>query len=516
MNMGQDRQMQMVESNGENQFRQNANQNGNGNLVAARGEGNVTGQSDKTQLLIAQKEEAKIQLQVEEFDLMAAAADLDEIEEVNANYGSAENDNNVISEVTSVEQSRGTEEQHPTNVEETRVLYDLLYHNLAIKVEKVNTVNRKLKETNAELTTELARFKNQEKFVEISQEKYEKLERCYQKSVYQEQCLSKKINVLYLSSGKQIMTLNEEISDLNKQISKEKSTVSFLLKEKKRLKSDFKIREDELLDKQIQLEKKIKELDNILVSVQKDNTRGTSTNTKFAKQSIVENLSKVGETHALSKPVNSNSTPTPQESKVMKNDKVIGPGMFRINLFKTYREEKHVPNKVRESARTKPITVSQPHIFTKKDVNSDSNGLSSTRIDNTKTRMPQPRSNTKNDRVPSTSKSSCTKNKGVEVEEHHRNLLLSKNKKHMSSACNNVKLATQNVKSKVIHEGAWVVIGWLLGGDVVVKVASKVLASVFGFVLSFWWFLGLSLVLDDMPYSCLIEYPRHSALTARI
>ncbi|GKE26136.1 hypothetical protein Tco_1441520 [Tanacetum coccineum] len=39
----------------------------------------------QTQLLIAQKEEARIQLEVEEFDLMAAAANLDEIEEVNAN-----------------------------------------------------------------------------------------------------------------------------------------------------------------------------------------------------------------------------------------------------------------------------------------------------------------------------------------------------------------------------------------------------------------------------------------------
>nr|GFC42580.1 Gag-Pol polyprotein [Tanacetum cinerariifolium] len=36
-------------------------------------------------LLIAQKEEAGIQLQAEEYDLMAAAANLDEIEEVNAN-----------------------------------------------------------------------------------------------------------------------------------------------------------------------------------------------------------------------------------------------------------------------------------------------------------------------------------------------------------------------------------------------------------------------------------------------
>nr|GFC99755.1 hypothetical protein [Tanacetum cinerariifolium] len=81
----------------------NANQNGNGNPVAARAEGNATGYNGnqircyncrgvghfarnyKTQLLIAQKEEAGIQLQAKEFDLMAVAADLDEIKEVNAN-----------------------------------------------------------------------------------------------------------------------------------------------------------------------------------------------------------------------------------------------------------------------------------------------------------------------------------------------------------------------------------------------------------------------------------------------
>ncbi|GKF43379.1 gag-pol polyprotein, partial [Tanacetum coccineum] len=92
-----------------------ANQNGNGNVVAARAEGNANDNNGnqircyncrglghlarnctvrprrrdvaylQTQLLIAQKEEAGIQLQAEEFDLMVAAADLDEIKEVNAN-----------------------------------------------------------------------------------------------------------------------------------------------------------------------------------------------------------------------------------------------------------------------------------------------------------------------------------------------------------------------------------------------------------------------------------------------
>nr|GEZ57762.1 hypothetical protein [Tanacetum cinerariifolium] len=184
MNMGQDRQMQMVIQNAaQNPRIQNiGNQNGqtvvpgtnqnpneNGNLVAACAEGNETGHNG-------------IQLQAEEFDLMVAAADLDEIEEVNANCilvanlqqastsgtqtdkapvydsnGSVEvhnykdccdngifnmftqeeqytellepipephqvphNDNNVISEATSVEQSGGTVEQHSANVEETQ------------------------------------------------------------------------------------------------------------------------------------------------------------------------------------------------------------------------------------------------------------------------------------------------------------------------------------------------------------------------------------------------------------
>nr|GEX52454.1 hypothetical protein [Tanacetum cinerariifolium] len=113
------------------------------------------------------------------------------------------------------------------------------------------------------------------------------------------------------------------------------------------------------------------------VSVQMDKC-GTSTNTKFPKQSILGKPPKLNEIHALSKSVTSNSIPTPQESKVMKNDKMIAPGMFRINPFKTSREEKHVPNTVRASARKKPITVSQPSVITKKDVKSDSNGLSST------------------------------------------------------------------------------------------------------------------------------------------
>ncbi|GKB44217.1 hypothetical protein Tco_0889159 [Tanacetum coccineum] len=100
-------------------------------------------------------------------------------------------------------------------------------------------------------------------------------------------------------------------------------------------------------------------------------------------------IPKVGESNALLKPVNSNSSPSTRESKVVKNDNVIASGIFRINPSNTSKG-------------------------------------------------------------PSASKSSCIKNKDVEVEEHHRNLLLSKNQKHMSSECNNIKLVIRNDKSEVV------------------------------------------------------------------
>ncbi|GJY55462.1 hypothetical protein Tco_0454577 [Tanacetum coccineum] len=157
---------------------QNANHNGNDNVVAARADGNGNRNNGnqiryyncrglghdvrnyiikprrmdaaylQTQLLIAQKEEAGIELQVEEFDRMAATGDIDETEEVNANCilmsnlqqastsstqtnkapiydsnRSAENENNVILKDSSMEHSRGTVEQHPAIIEETRAFF---------------------------------------------------------------------------------------------------------------------------------------------------------------------------------------------------------------------------------------------------------------------------------------------------------------------------------------------------------------------------------------------------------
>nr|GEU67295.1 retrovirus-related Pol polyprotein from transposon TNT 1-94 [Tanacetum cinerariifolium] len=594
----------------------NQNSNGNGNLVAARTEADLDEieEVNANCILMANLQQASTSdtqtdkapvydldgstevhnyencYDNEIFNMFAQEEQYTELlEPIPESHQVPQNDNNVISEVSSVEQSGGTVEQHPANVKETRVLYDSLYNNLAIEVEKVNTVNH-----------------------------------------------------------------------LNKQLSVEKATVSSLLEEKKKLKSDFKICEDELLDKKIQLEKKIKELDNILVKTgqsiqtihmlspkpdsfyhteqkmalgyqnpfylkqaqQKQQTKFVGDFKSLAKEvdeslakhkaleleierllravvsqvimSVVQNNSvdetsnlqtelectkerfenciikkeneytklwndwykkceectfdkisydkayndmhqkieqlqaQLGDIKGKSKDTSCVSNTLNPLSQKLENKnvelefqvlnyakenahlKTTYRNMFdsisvtrtqtktitdslqnklydtiydnaklraqlfdkvsdqkdtacgtsantkfaKINPFKPSREEKHVPNKVRASVRTNTITVSQPPVITKKAVNSDSNALSSTGVDNTaKTRRTQPRSNTKNDRVPFVSKSCCRKNKEaqVKVEEHPRKLLLSKNKKHMSSACNNIKLATQNVKSKFVY-----------------------------------------------------------------
>nr|GEV05448.1 hypothetical protein [Tanacetum cinerariifolium] len=151
-----------------------------------------------------------------------------------------------------------------------------------------------------------------------------------------------------------------------------------------------------------------------------DTTKGTSVNTQFRKQSILGKppfssgsklyyvtplpkskvFPKVGESNALSKPVTSNSTPSSHESKVVNNERAIALGIFRINPFKASRVENFMPNKhVKASVRTKLITVSQPHVITKKDVNSITNGFSLKNVESTtRTRRPQPRNNPKNDK----------------------------------------------------------------------------------------------------------------------
>ncbi|GKC56962.1 hypothetical protein Tco_1084560 [Tanacetum coccineum] len=156
------------------------------------------------------------------------------------------------------------------------------------------------------------------------------------------------------------------------------------------------------------------------VSEQKNTNKGTSVNTQFVKQSILGKppsssrpklyavtplpkstaFPKVGEINALSKPVTSNSVPSSRESSIMNNERVIAPRIFWINPFKASKVDNFVSNKhLKESIRTKPITISQPHVVTKEYVNSNRNGFSPNNVESTtRTRRPQPRNNPKSDK----------------------------------------------------------------------------------------------------------------------
>ncbi|GKB70505.1 hypothetical protein Tco_0931917 [Tanacetum coccineum] len=438
---------------------QNLNLNGNGYVVAVRAEGNAIRNNGnpirwyncrglgylarnctvrprrrdaaylQTQLLIAQKEEAGIQLQAKEFDLMAAAMDLDEIAEVNANCilmanlqqastsgtqtdkapvydsdGSPEvhdYDNCYNNEIFNIaEQSGGTVEQHPATVEET--------HTSNLHTELERTKER----------FENYIIKKENEYAKLWNDWYKKCEECkYNKILYDKAYsdMQQKIERLQAQLGdlkrksKDAPCVSDTLDPLSQKLKNENVELEIqvlnYVKENAHLKITYKNLFDSLKVTRAQTKTIIDSLQDKLhdtiyenaklraqlidkVFEQKDTIKGTS------------GLPKIDESHALSKLVTSNLVPTPQESKVVKNENVIASGMFRIHLFKTFREDKFVPiNKVRASVRTNLITVSQPHVISKKDVNSDSNGLSSTGVDiTTKTRRSQPRSNTKNDR----------------------------------------------------------------------------------------------------------------------
>ncbi|GKD63159.1 hypothetical protein Tco_1305267, partial [Tanacetum coccineum] len=341
---------------------QNANQNGNGNVVAARTE--VNGDFDEIKevnancILMANLQQASTSgTQTDKalvYDLDGSAKEeqhTEILDPITEPHMIQQNNSNVISVESSVEHTGGTVEQHPATVEETH-------------------------------------FKSLAKEADESLAKHKALE--YEIEHLLRAIISQDImSIVQSNSVVDTSNLQTELEPYNDMQQKIKQLQAQL--------GDLKGKSNDTP-----------------VSEQKDTTKGTSGNTKLAKQTIMRKqpsssgtklyfvtpllkskfIPKVVESNALSKLVTSHSVPNTRESKVMKNDNVIALGMFRINPSKTSRVDNVMPNKpVKASVRTKSITVSQPHVITKKDVNSNTNGLPFTGVESTaKTRRPQPRS----------------------------------------------------------------------------------------------------------------------------
>nr|GFA90380.1 hypothetical protein [Tanacetum cinerariifolium] len=217
MNQEEDRLTQNVEGNGGNQFGQYAgqvaqNQQGfnawqNGGIQGVQNVGVQSGGNQNGLLLIAQKEEAGIQLQAEEFDFMAAAGDLDEIEEVNANC--------IL--MANLQQSSTSGTQH-----DRAPVYDT--------------------DGSAEVQLNDNCYNNEIFLMFTQEEQY--------------------TNLLEPIPEPQLVPQNDNHVT---SVAPKKSSISSLMDEKKRLKHDFKIREDKFLDKEVDLEAIIKDLENILL-----------------------------------------------------------------------------------------------------------------------------------------------------------------------------------------------------------------------------------------------------------
>nr|GEY62919.1 hypothetical protein [Tanacetum cinerariifolium] len=214
----------------------NANLNGNGNLVATRTEGNAAGQNGN-QIRCYNCRGVGIQLQAEEFDLMAATADL-EIEKVNANYILMANLQQASTSGTHTDKAPVYDSDGSAEVHDYENCNDNEIFNM---------------------------FTQEEQYTEL----LEPIPEPHQVPQNDTNVISEVTSVEQSGKTVEQHPANFEETHLNKQLSKEKSIISFLLEEKKRLKSAFKTREYELLDKQIQLETKIKELNNILVKMGK-------------------------------------------------------------------------------------------------------------------------------------------------------------------------------------------------------------------------------------------------------
>nr|GEY30088.1 retrovirus-related Pol polyprotein from transposon TNT 1-94 [Tanacetum cinerariifolium] len=445
MNIGQDRQIQNVRGNGGNR----AEGTGIGNQARCynyRGLGyiarNCTARPKrrdaaylKTQLLIAQKEEAKIQLQAEEFDFLVAAGDLDEIEaSVYDTDNSAEvhlDDNCYNNKIFNMFTQ---EEQYMDLLEpilEPQLVSQNDNHVTSVTLSMVHSGG--IAETSSALNEEIRAHQETvyRKLVDQLTQYTKCEERKYDKISYDK---------AYNDMQQKFERLQAQLTDLKGKSSNTPSVSNTL---------------DPLYKK---LESKIVELEFQVVNYEREISHLKTTyknlfdsiKLNWALAKLHDLIFKNAKLRARLFKNTSESVKNIAEFNVVKHWNVIAPGMFKINRSQTPRVDL-VPNKESSaSIRTNPITNSQRHVIVKENVSSNMATASSIGLVHTaRNRGPQSKGNTRNARVLFASKSSEVK-KSVTVEDHRRTLLLSKNQKTMSSECNNIKLAIWNDKSKII------------------------------------------------------------------
>ncbi|GJZ69351.1 hypothetical protein Tco_0632901, partial [Tanacetum coccineum] len=355
------------------------------------------------QLQIAQEEEVGIQSTQEEFDFMAAADTYEETERVKVNCTSKDTLQQASISRTQSDNALIYYSDRSTEVPKDENCYN---HDI------FNMLTHEVQYT--DLQTEL----DQRKYDKISYDKaYNDMQQKIERFQSQLGDLKGKRNDTQCASNT-LDPVSQKLKDENVSL---EFQVQNYAKENEHLKTTYKNLFDSIKVMHAQTNSIINSLQRQLYDTIYENAKLRAQ--LFDKVSKPKGTSKVDKTNALSKPITSNSAPSTRESKGVQTVNVIAPRIFRTNPSKTSRVDNVVPNKpAKTSVRIKPITVSQPNVIHKQQANSDSNGFSSTRVNNTaKTRRPHPRSNSNTDRVSSKSKSSCLSNNVEKIEENHRN-----------------------------------------------------------------------------------------------
>nr|GEX57365.1 retrovirus-related Pol polyprotein from transposon TNT 1-94 [Tanacetum cinerariifolium] len=459
MNMSQDIQIQNDRGNVGNQFRQYAGQvaqnqqgymhgrmNGTGNIIAARADGTRSGNQSmcyncrglghiarnciarprirdvaylQTQLLIAQKKEARIQIQAKEFDFMAAAGDLDEINEVNTNCILMANLQHASTSGTQLDKALIYDTNGSAEVQLNDICYDNEIFNMFTQEEQYTDLlepipEPKLVPQNDNLFTSVASTKFVRDFKSLANEADESLDK--------QKFLELKIKRLLKAS------VSHDI-------------ISIVQNGFVDVPSDLRTDLDRTNEKH-----------ELCIIKRKKNTLfygiiGISVTPHVYKPKLIAVTPHSKKLHAS---ILSHSVPQPRESNVVKHKNVIAHEMFKIDPSQTSRVDLVPNNQASASIRTNPITNFHRHVSFKENASSDIvNAFSTGLVHTARSKRPQPKGNSRNARVPSASKSSEVK-KNATVEGHRRILLLSKNQKTMSFECNNIKLAIRNDKSKIV------------------------------------------------------------------
>ncbi|GKA56261.1 gag-pol polyprotein [Tanacetum coccineum] len=387
------------------------------------------------QLQIALEEEAGIQSTQEEFEFMAAADAYEETERVKVNCTSEDTLQQASTSGTQSDNAPVYDSDGSTEVPKDENCYDHDIFNMLTHEVQYTDLQTELDRTKEKL--ENCIIKKEKEYAVLWNNWYTKCEECkYDKISYDKAYndMQQKIERLQAQLGdlkgksSDTQCASNTLDPVSQKLKDENVSLEFQVqnyaKENEHLKTTYKNLFNSIKVTQAQTKSIIDSLQKQLydtiyenaklraqlfdkVSEQKGTTKGTRTNTMFTKQSILGKppsssykpklyfvtpfpkssvLPKVDKTNALSKPVTSNSAPATRESKVVqaKLGTCQTSYLIRTNPSKTFRVDNVVPNKpVKTSIRIKPITVSQPNVIHKQQANSDSNGFSSTRVNNT-------------------------------------------------------------------------------------------------------------------------------------